>query len=422
MNLIDLQNFLIAIAVGGIIGLEREIGRREKKDAISFAGLRTFILVSFFGALSYFMGEKLNQPILPAVGFVIFSLLIIVSYYISAQKGFWGITTELTGLLTYLLGVLVMQADYQVYAVIFAVLITILLAFKKYVRRFIQKTKTKEWYDTMKFAFIAFVILPLLPNQGFGPYEFFNPYQTWLMVVFVSGLSFAGYFAVKYFGTRIGVSLSGLLGGIASSTAVTTSMSHRSKDVKEKDYKPFVIATVLACSIMFVRVILEAATINQELALILLFPTAIMFLAGIVPILLWWRKGKEKSDKELDLPSPFRLQPAIAFAAIYTFVQLVVNVLVHEGVGQTGIIFTSVIAGITDVDAITLSLSRFAQEGSITMDSAVNGILAALFTNTIVKGGIAWFWGGKEYRKKVAMILFAILLIGICSIFILRVT
>lgn len=421
MNIINLQNFLIAIAIGGLIGLEREIGKKEKKESLGFAGLRTFILVSFFGALSYFMGEKLNVPMIPSVSFVIFSLLIIVSYYISAQKGYTGITTELSALLTFLLGVIVMQTEYQIYAVIFAVLITILLAFKNYVREFVKNTKTKEWYDTLKFAFIAFVILPLLPNQGFGPYEFFNPYQTWLMVVFVSGLSFAGYFAVKYFGTRIGISLSGLLGGIASSTAVTTSMSQRSKEVKDKNHKPFVIATVLACSVMFIRVIIASAALNRELASLLLIPAILMFVTGILPVMIWWKKSKRESSENLELSSPFRLQPAIGFAGIYTVVQFVVHLMINNNVGSSGIIITSVIAGITDVDAITLSLSRFAQEGSITNNSALGGILAAVFTNTIAKGGIAWFWGGKEYRKRVALILLAILLIGICSVFILRI-
>lgn len=412
MSFIELQNFLIAIAVGGLIGLEREIGMKSK-DRSSFAGFRTFILISFFGAISYFMGDKLDLPYLPAIGFTIFSLLVIVTYYVSAKKGYIGITSELTSIVTYLLGVLVMQAEYQEYAIIFAVLITILLAFKKYVRKLVQRTKIQEWYDTLKFAFIAFVILPLLPNQGFGPYDFFNPYKTWLMVVFVSGLSFIGYFAIKFFGARIGTNLSGLLGGLVSSTAVTTTMANRSKEVKESQHFPFVTAAILASTIMFIRVLVEAYTLNQSLVYDLLVPLLAMFVVGLVPVLIWWKKSEEKEEVSLDLKSPFSLPPALQFAAFFLIIQLLTKAVIARGFDQMGLLVTSVVAGTTDVDAITLSMSNLAREGSITNQLATLSIMAAVITNTIVKGSIAWAWGGKRFRNKFVGVVALMIIIGI---------
>lgn len=415
MNILELQNFLIAVAIGGLIGLEREIGIRERDKSI-FAGFRTFILISFFGALSYFIESKLQIPHFSAISFILFSILIIVTYYISARKGFIGITSELTSIITFLLGILVMQNEYKVYAVVFAVLITILLAFKKYVRLFIKKAKIQEWYDTLKFAFIAFVILPLLPNRYFGPYNFFNPYQTWLLVVFVSGISFLGYFAIKFFGPKLGVSLSGLLGGLVSSTGVTNTMANRSKSAGEKAYRPFVIATILASSVMFIRVLFEVSAVNPGLVKNLVVPMSAMLAVGLISTLFWWRTDTAKDKAKLDLKSPFSLQPALLFAIFFLGVQLIEKLVLEFGFGDLGIMVTSVVAGLTDVDAITLAMSNLARAGTVSNPTASIAIIAAVLTNTIVKGTIAWIWGGKKFRTRVAGVIGVMVAAGVISI------
>lgn len=414
MNFVDLQNFLIAIAIGGLIGLEREIGQRSK-DRSSFAGFRTFILISFFGAVSYFLGDKLNLQYLPGIAFGLFSILIIVTYYVSAKEGFVGITSELTSLITFLLGILVMQSEYQQYAVVFAVLITILLAFKKHVHQLLEKAKIEEWYDTLKFAFIAFVVLPLLPNQGFGPFEFFNPYQTWLMVVFVSGISFLGYFAVKIFGARLGINFSGFLGGLVSSTAVTNTMATNSKKVKGKNVLPFVTGAILACSIMFIRILVEIFAIDFLLTEKMIIPFAIMLVIGLVPVTIWWEKSKKAKDIELELKSPFSLPPAIQFAALFVVVQFVTKLLVNSEIGDAGFIVAGILAGITDVDAITLSMSQLFKDGVVSAFVASTSIVAAALTNTAVKAGISWIWGSNAFRKRVVGILGLMILVGVIA-------
>jgi len=416
MSFLELQNFLIAIAIGGLIGLEREIGMRGK-DRSSFAGFRTFILISFFGAISYFMEDILDFEYLSAIAFTLFSILVIITYYVSSQKGYFGITSELTSIITFLLGILVMQSEYQRYAIIFAVLITILLAFKKHVRKIVKKAKLVEWYDALKFAFIAFVVLPLLPDQGFGPYEFFNPYKTWLMVVFVSGISFIGYFTIKFLGTQIGVSLSGLLGGLVSSTAVTTTMANRSKEVKGKHIFPFIIAAILASSVMFIRVLFEVYTINQDLVVDLLVPLLGMLVVSLTPVFLWWKRGGGQKEVSLDLKSPFSLPPALQFAAFFLVIQLFTKALLDQGLGEVGLVLTSILAGTTDVDAITLSMSNLAREGSISNNVAVASIVSAVLTNTAVKGGIAWTWGSKKFKTRVVGVIGLTIVVGLSLTF-----
>lgn len=412
MDYSTLQNFIIAIAIGGLIGLEREIGEKIHSRS-TFAGFRTFILISFFGAVSYFIGENLNFQYLTAIAFSIFSALVIVTYYITAKDGFVGITSELTSIITFLLGVLVMQSEYQIYAVIFAVLITILLAFKKYVHDIVQKTKLEEWYDTLKFAFIAFVVLPLLPNADFGPYGFFNPYKTWLMVVFVSAISFLGYFAIKIFGTQLGISLSGFLGGLVSSTAVTKTMSDKSKESKGNVYLPFVIATILASSVMFIRVLVEVSAVNSTLLPSLIYPLGAAFLVSMIPVSIWWGKAKTKKEANLDLKSPFSLRPSIHFAMIFLVVQLVVGYMIAIGFGNSWIVLTGIISGITDVDAITLSVANLSKEGMLTATTATSTIVAAVLTNTAIKGGIAWIWGSSKFRNRVVAVIALCIAIGI---------
>ena len=199
IDLLLIKNILVALALGALIGLEREYARFRKRGH-DYAGIRTFPLIALFGALSAYLGVLISPWILVA-GIILIGILVIVAYFIITKKStvHFGATSEMAGFLTFFLGVLSYYGEINL-AVILAVLITIILYARSILHRFAEKIKKEEMADTLKFAVIAFVILPLLPNKGYGPLEIFNPFVIWLMVVFISGISFAGYILMKWFG------------------------------------------------------------------------------------------------------------------------------------------------------------------------------------------------------------------------------
>ena len=225
-----LKSFLIALALGALIGLEREYAQFKGKYK-SFAGIRTFPLIALCGALLAYLGKVVSVWVLVS-GIIIFSGLIIAAYYSTSVKSkYHGITTALAALLAFIVGIICIYGDI-ILAVLIGIVVAILLYARNFLHHFAKKIKKEELVDTLKFAVIAFVILPFLPNKGYGPHDIFNPFVIWLMVVFISGISFAGYILMKWFGER-GIELAGVFGGLVSSTAVTTSFAHRSQKEKK---------------------------------------------------------------------------------------------------------------------------------------------------------------------------------------------
>src|SRR3989338_3285096 len=184
-------NFLLALALGALIGLEREYAR-YKKHAHDYAGIRTYTLIALFGALSAFFGETLNPWIL-VVGIFLIGILIVVSYFVLSKKKYHGATSEVAGFLAFFLGILAYFGEIKL-SVLLTVIITVILYSRTMLHNFAQHLKKEEMKSALIFAVIAFVILPFLPNKGYGPYQLFNPFLTWLMVVLISGISFIGYF------------------------------------------------------------------------------------------------------------------------------------------------------------------------------------------------------------------------------------
>ncbi len=407
-----LQSFLIALALGALIGLEREYAQYRKKGH-DYAGIRTYPLIALFGALSAYLGELISFWIF-VVGLILVGVLVGIAYLkiMDAARNHIGATSEVAGFLTFLIGALAYYGETTL-AVTLAVTITIILYARSMLHDFAKHITKTEMEDTLKFAVIAFIILPFLPNHGYGPLEMFNPFIIWLMVVFISGISFAGYILMKWMGEK-GIVLGGILGGLISSTATTMGFSERSKK-ETKVYKALALGVILANGVMFVRILIEVFVLNQELFIPVLIPLSVLILVTAVFSYFLWRKAKVVKGK-IALGSPFTMGPALKFGAFFAVILALVKISDFY-LASKGVYLVSFISGFADVDAITVSLSQLAK-GDLALNIARNGILIAALTNVAVKGGIAYWFGKKEFGRIVVGLFIVLVLLGIGLLFI----
>jgi len=281
--------FGAAIGLGLLLGLERE----RKRDAeLLFGGVRTFALIALLGAVGAFLQRELDQDWLVLTAFVAVSALVIVSYATTAARGEVGITTEITALLAFIAGALCGWDKVGV-ASVTAVVCLLLLTLKDFLHRLAQRVEIEDVEATLQFAVISVIILPLLPNQNFGPLpvDVINPYKIWLMVVLIAGLNFLGYVLVKILGNEHGFLVTGILGGLVSSTAVTLSFSQRSRSEPAMS-SAFVLAIVVAWTIMFLRVVVMVGLVNNALGGGLAVALGGMAMAGLIVSLWLWRRSR----------------------------------------------------------------------------------------------------------------------------------
>ncbi len=389
-------NFLLALALGALIGLEREYAR-YRKHAHDYAGIRTFPLIALFGALSAFLGNILNPWIL-IVGILLMGLLIIISYFVlsTGNKKYHGATSEVAGFLAFFMGVLSYFGEVQL-AVVLTVVITVILYSRSVLHGFAQHLKKEEMRSTLIFAVIAFVVLPFLPNKGYGPYQIFNPFLFWLMVVFISGISFVGYILMKWVGEK-GMVLGAMLGGLASSTAVTLSFSQRSKQ-QQKIHKALALGVILANGVMFARVLLEMFVLNTALFLQVL-PTLIVLIVITAGLSYFIWKGTSPARESIELASPFTLKPALKFAGIFALVLAFLK-LAQVYLSSHGVYLVSFLSGLAETDAITVSLSQLAGT-SLPLETAARGVIIGVIANIATKTGIVLFLGEHRFSRMVA--------------------
>ncbi len=408
------QNFLLALALGALIGLEREYAHYRNKG-YEFAGIRTFPLISLFGALSAYFGEKVSIWIL-IVDLLLIGILAIIAYFtINKKIGHdAGATTEIAGIITFLMGALSYYQEITL-AVILAVTITVILFARSMLHTFAKKIQKQELSDTLKFAVIAFVILPFLPNKGYGPYEIFNPFVIWLIVVFISGISFAGYILMKWFGEK-GLTIAALLGGVASSTALTTSFAERSMGQKTL-HKTLALGVILANGMMLARILVVVFVFNRDLFLKIAVPMISLMLFTAIFAYYLWKKSRVIKEKVHELGSPFTLGPALKFGFIFALVLAFVKIAEIYFSSQ-GVYIVSFLSGFADVDAIIISLSQLAK-GTLSLEAARIGIIIAALSNIALKGGISYWFGEKEFSKTVVGFFSALILAGVILIFVL---
>jgi uncharacterized membrane protein (DUF4010 family) len=419
---IDLfYRFGAALLIGLLVGLQREYAHlQQKQEEKSFGGTRTFALLGLLGCSAAFLAEQMESALAFVAIVAIVGGLIMISYVATAREGRIGITTEAAAVVTMLAGAMCFRGELALAAAL-AVTMTVLLELKLQTRMLVRNITQSDIYATLTFAVITLIILPVLPSRSYGPppFDVLVPYKIWLMVVFISGISFLGYMLIKIVGARRGVGITGLLGGLASSTAVTLSFAQRSRDITGLE-RPFAMAILLAWSVMFVRVMVEVAVINQALFRIVWIPlTAALVVSAAYCIYLYRIQSSGKQEEHDKFKNPFELGPALTFGLIYAVILLAANTA-RLYLGNTGIYLSSIASGLADVDAITLSLAELSRDThDLDLHTAARGIVLAAVSNTLVKGGIVLGMGSMVLRKVIMPGLLATLATAIGVVFLL---
>ncbi|MFC2105139.1 MgtC/SapB family protein [Candidatus Bipolaricaulota bacterium] len=410
--------FGLAFVIGILVGLQREYAHQRAGREL-FAGARTLALIALAGCASALLADLTAMPWIFIAAFLAVAGLIAISYFVSASAGDIGLTSEVAAVIVFLIGALCYWGSLEVAAAL-GVGTAVLLSLKVGVRRFVGRITEQDVLATLKFAVITAIVLPLLPNRTFGspPFDVLNPQNIWLMVVFISAISFIGYVLIKLVGPRRGVGLTGLLGGLVSSTAVTLSFTQRSRGHAALA-KPFALAITVAWTMMFARLLVEAAVLNGQLLSALWIPIGGAGGAGLVycGYLLFFAREKGGGE-EIELKAPFELGPALRFAIAYAAI-LVVSRGAQMLLGDLGVYASAAISGIADVDAITLSLARMAGAGTVEIGTASKAIVLAAMVNTSVKGGIVLILGAASLRKSILPAIALILAVGLSLVFLI---
>ncbi|MBI3097229.1 MAG: MgtC/SapB family protein [Planctomycetes bacterium] len=412
------RQVVIAGALGLAVGLERERSSRDSTGTGIFAGIRTFSIGGIMGCVAAFLAQA-THPLLFAAVFIILGLICAISYYRDMDDR-PGVTTEVAFLLIFLCGGLV-HFGYELHAAGVALGLTALLTYKTYLQEFAGKVSRDDLANTLKFGLISLVVLPLIPSRTYDPWGALNPHKIWLLVVLISGISFTGYILVQTLGAKAGIGLTGLLGGIVSSTATTTTFAQRSRDAGVGSLLPhFALAASLACTVMYPRLLIEAAVVSRPFAIRLLWPLGIATVVGAVFVYILYRlagtaEGISGEGKGPKLKNPFDIWPAVKFAAFFALVLLAFK-YVQKEFGAQAVLGAAFLSGLTDTDAVLLSMAD-AYAKSILPDTPADqrlpdglgegAVVLACLANTFVKVGILWSAGAPGFRSRAAVTLLA---------------
>lgn len=397
---------LAALAVGLLVGIERGWSGRKEDEGDRVAGLRTFSLIGLLGGVTAQLSQLMGQWVL-GVGFGAVIVMAVASHIVGMRaKDDIGITTEFAMMLTFALGAWA-SLGFYIYAFATTAIVVALLGIKPVLHRWLRNIQTEEVYAGIKLLVISLVLLPLLPNQGYGPWKALNPYWIWWMVVLISGISFVGYFAIKHAGNRMGTLLTAVTGGLASSTAVTLSMAQLAKPHAQKTL--FMSGVIVASSIMFIRVLVEVAVVNAPLFNHVWLPILVMFICLLLGgVWLWFGHQGNEPDSEIEINNPFNLSTALKFGALLGVI-LLLSAACKRWFGDEGVYVLSIVSGLVDVDAITLSLSRMSV-GDLSYSVATAGIILSSVVNTLVKGFLfAFFVGFRTSLKLISILVLAVI-------------
>jgi uncharacterized membrane protein (DUF4010 family) len=409
--------FGAALVIGFSIGLQREFSHGGSGKNIP-AGERTFALLALAGALAAAASDQFAQPLIFFGMLISIGLLVVIGYYFKANKQHVGMTTEVAILVTVLLGGLCYWG-YIGLAVAVGVATTLILSLKLETDRFVQALTRADIQAALQFAVISAVVLPVLPNQALlpPPFDVLNPFKIWLMVVFISGISFLAYVLIKVIGSERGIGISGLLGGLVSSTAVTMSLSQRSKK-ESRLAKAFAFAILLAWAVMFLRVMVQIAVVNLQLLTIIWLPLSLAGLVGFAYALYVYVARRNLGAGRVEFSNPFDLRAAVRFGLLYAFI-LLISRSAQLYLGEAGVLVSSFFAGFSDSNAITLSLSELSHSGGLSLGTAAQGIVIATMTNTLFKGGIVLSSASPALRKAIWPGLVLVVVVGVGAAYLL---
>jgi uncharacterized membrane protein (DUF4010 family) len=389
----------VSLLLGLLVGLQREYA-----DS-GLAGLRTFPLVTLLGSLAALLVEFAGGWAI-AAGLVALAVVIGVANEVRSRHAHndGGITTEVALLVMFLVGAYVVVGDWVV-GVALGVAVAVLLQFKVELHGLVDRLGDADVRAVMTFALISGVVLPVLPNETFGPLDVLNPFEIWLMVVLIVGITLAGYACYKFFGERAGLLLGGVLGGAVSSTATVASYARRTREQPAMARASLIVVTI-ASAVVFVRVMIEIAAVSsQNLFPVAWPPLAILGAATLAPALFAFIRATKDHQKLPEQKNPTELKAAMVFAAIYAAVTLALAAA-KEWLGDIGLYVVAVLSGLTDMDAITLSTARLVEHpesaAALSPDMAWRLIAVAAMSNLVFKGIMAATIGGWQFAKMVA--------------------
>ena len=392
-ELASLPRYVVALAIGLLMGLERE------RNPAAKAGLRTFALTALLGVLTAHLAAALGEPWLIAAGLLLVGAMMIAAYLRSPQQadGDPGTTTVAALMLCYGLGVLVWHGEIQL-AVMLGIAATMLLYFKPELRGISQHMSRRDLLSMLQFAVLALIILPLLPNRNYGPYGALNPYQIWWMVVLIAGVGLAGYAALRLVGQQRGAAMLGLLGGLVSSTATTLAFSRHAR-ASSAMMPVAVIVIVLANLVVLVRLGVLAAVLAPAV-LPQLLPVLI---GGLAAGGLGAAYGVRRLQPQGELPplamaNPTELRTALGFGLMYAVVLLAAAWL-SDWLGTRGLYAVALVSGLTDVDAITLSSLRLHNLDTLPAEGVVNVVTLAVLANLAFKSALTLVIGGWQMAR-----------------------
>jgi len=411
------QTFLklaIALALGLLVGLQR-----ERVDS-RIAGVRTFPLITLLGAVTALAAPSLGPWLVAAGMLALAAMLVIANIAKLRVETDPGLTTEIAALLMYGVGAYLV-VGHGAAAVAVGGAVVLLLHLKQPLHRFVAAMGERDVTAIMQFALITLVILPVLPNRAYGPYDALNPRTIWQMVVLVVSISLAGYVAYKLLGARAGALLAGVLGGLVSSTATTVTYARRSREIKGPPRSGAELATlviVVASTIAFARVIAIVAVVAPAQIGVISAPLAVMFAwLGLLSAGAWAIGRRHTAGKLPETVNPAELVPALAFGALFALITLVIA-FVKQRWGDSGLYPVALASGLVDMDAIALSAANLAHDARIESPTAWRVILLAGLSNIVFKGVYAFALGSVALRGRIA-VFFGLALAGGAAVLLL---
>jgi len=394
----------ISLLLGLLVGLQR-----ERTDS-TVGGIRTFPLIAAFGTLCGWLALEHGGWII-ATGFLALAALLVMNNYMLTRAGKHdaGQTSEIAALLLYGIVAYVVLGELSVSVALGAV-IAILLHYKDPLHAFAARIGASDVTAIMQFALISFVVLPVLPDRTYGPYDVLNPFQIWLMVVLIVAISLIGYVAYKFFGEREGAVLGGVIGGLVSSTATTVSFSRRTA-TSQKSAGLSALVIMIASACVFARVIAEVGIVAPAYFRQIVPPLAAML---IVSILISTALYLHTSDHNIPMPeheNPADLRTAMIFGGMFALVVFAVAATKAE-FGDEGLQVVAVLSGLTDMDAITLSTSQLVNQGRLETDTAWRMILLASLSNLAFKGVLVAVLGSRELFRHIVVAFGPVIVAG----------
>tara|TARA_R110002049_G_scaffold1261_8_gene9500 strand:- start:971 stop:2233 length:1263 start_codon:yes stop_codon:yes gene_type:complete len=412
-------HFGVALAIGLLIGMEREFKKSDEAQQFLFGGIRTFPLLALTGCSAAMLGDLMNSPWGFVLPIVITGAFLVVAYLGTVNKRDFGMTTEVAALLTVIIGVFCYYGQIEL-AVALGIIVLVLLSFKVKLHEFSKMLTQEEIVSLAKFGLMTAIVLPILPNEPTlpAPFDVLILRNIWLMVVLVTAMGMVGYFLKKLIANRKAIVLTGFIGGLVSSTAVTLSFSSLSKGHSTLS-KAYAVAIIVSWITMFLRIVAEVAVVNTNLVKDMWIPmTAAAITGGLYCWFLYNKDGKHEAIADnVEVEKPFSLKKSLIFGGLYAAVIVIANIA-QINFGDKGIYLSAIAAGFTDVDAITLSMAEMSRvSGSVDPDVAIRAISLAAVSNTLVKASIVFTTAHKVLKKEILPGLLLIVLAALATVF-----